>query len=317
MEHRKSLFGPLFLIAAGIMWLLVQFGRVPAVNLWALVYLWPLLLITAGLGLILRSYWKYAPLVLDVLLVGGAFVAILFAGRLGWADPPAFTTMQFGFPGRPASGNIVTETRQVSDFRAIRVDYPGEFIIRQGTAEGLTIVADDDVVADIRTEVSGGTLRIQRTHDSASWINPTRPPRITILVKDLDEIDFNSAGSVTVESLTGESLELDVDGAGTLALNDLDLKSLRVSMDGAGTLSLSGKADELDAVLNGFGSLKAGDLQTQSASVNISGAGSATVWAESELTAEISGAGSISYYGAPSVSQNIDGLGSVNSLGNK
>jgi len=317
MERRFSLFGPLFLIGTGIMWLLVQTGRVPAANLWALTYLWPLLLISAGLSLMLRHYWSYAPLVLEVLLVGAAFAAILFAGRLGWANPPDFPMRQFGFPGRPASGNIITETREVSDFHAIRIDYPAVIVIRQGETEGLTIEADDDVVADIRTDVSGGTLSIERQSDNVPWINPSKPARITILVKELDKIDFNSAGTVTVESLSADSLDLDASGAGTLTLNDLELKSLSASMNGAGTLNLSGSAGDLDVDMSGFGSLKAGDLQTQTASVTISGAGSATVWVESELTARISGAGSISYYGDPSVSKTVSGVGSVTGLGAK
>jgi hypothetical protein len=317
MERRFSIFGPLLLIATGFMWLLIQSGRVPAANLWALTYLWPLLLISAGLSLILRPYWKFAPLVLDVLAVGGMFTGVLFAGRLGWADAPAFGIMQFNFPGRPGSGNIITETRQVSGFHAIRVDYPAAIVIRQGATEGLTIQADDDVVADIRTEVSGGTLRIQRVRDASPWINPTKPVKITILVKELDDLDFSSAGTVTVESLSGDSLDLNISGAGTLTLDELDLSSLRVSMDGAGTLNLSGRADELEADMSGFGSLKAGGLQTQTAAVSISGAGSATVWVESALTAEISGAGSISYYGNPTVSKSVSGVGNVNSLGTK
>jgi hypothetical protein len=224
---------------------------------------------------------------------------------------------QFGFPGRPASGNIITETREVTDFHAIRVDYPAVIVIRQGEAEGLTIEADDDVVADIRTDVSSGTLRIQRVRETDPWVNPSKPARITILVKELDKIDFNSAGTVTVDSLSADSLDLDVNGAGTLTLNGLELKSLTASLDGAGTLVLSGSADDLDVDLNGFGSLRAGDLQAQTAKVAISGAGSATVWVESKLTATISGAGSISYYGDPTVDKTVSGVGSVNSLGAK
>lgn len=317
MQTKQSLFGPLFLIGTGLMWLLIETGRVPAANLWALAYLWPFFLITAGLSLILRRYWSYAPLVLDVLLAGGLFLGVLFADRLGWAQAPGFATFQFAVPGRAASGNIITENRQVSGFHAVAIDYPAVIVIRQGAAEGLTIVADDDVVADIRTEVDDGTLRIRRQREGAPWINPTQPARITILVKDLGEIDFNSAGTVTVESLSGDSLDLEADGAGTLTLNGLELTSLRVRMSGAGSLNLSGSAGELDVEMSGFGSLKAGDLKADRATVTISGAGSAVVWVESNLRAEISGAGSISYYGDPDVNQSVNGLGSVKSLGMK
>ena len=59
MEHRRSIFGPLLLIAAGTIWLLVKSGNIPASNLWALSHVWPFLLIAAGIGIILRPYWRF------------------------------------------------------------------------------------------------------------------------------------------------------------------------------------------------------------------------------------------------------------------
>ena len=40
MEQKRSLFGPLLLIAAGVVWLLVKSGTVPAGILWALTHIW-------------------------------------------------------------------------------------------------------------------------------------------------------------------------------------------------------------------------------------------------------------------------------------
>jgi hypothetical protein len=54
MERKLSLFWPLTLIAAGVIWLLVSAGKLPAENLWALTHFWPFLLIGAGVGLILQ-----------------------------------------------------------------------------------------------------------------------------------------------------------------------------------------------------------------------------------------------------------------------
>src|SRR4030095_11376415 len=85
MEHPRSLFGPLLLIAVGAVWLLIKSGNIPAANLWALTHIWPYLLIAAGLGIILRPYWRYTSVFLAVIIIGGAILAILYAPRLGWA----------------------------------------------------------------------------------------------------------------------------------------------------------------------------------------------------------------------------------------
>ena len=55
--RNRSLFWPFFLIATGIVWLLIEMRTIPADNLWALMYIWPFLLMVAGISLILRSRW--------------------------------------------------------------------------------------------------------------------------------------------------------------------------------------------------------------------------------------------------------------------
>ncbi len=318
MNKKFSLFGPLLLIAIGAMWLLIQQGIVPAANLWALTYLWPFLLIALGLSLILRSYWKYSSLLLDVLLVGGAFAAVFYAGQLGWADMPSymFNGSHFG-SGRPGSGKVITATREVSNFHGINVKYPAEIVIKQGSVESLKIEAEDNVIKDLRTNVKNGMLTIDRGDNRDLWVRPTKPIKITIVVKELDEFNFDSAGIVKFKSLKSDSLDLNINGAGTLTLDDVQFKTLNCTLDGAGTLTLSGTAEVLTVDMSGFGSLQAADLQTQIADVSIDGAGSATVWAEKSLTAGINGTGSINYYGSPTVTKHVDGVGSIKSLGNK
>ena len=87
MQNNRSIFGPLLLIAAGVVWLLVKSCYIPSENLWALTHIWPYLLIVAGAGLILRSYWQYASIVIDVLIIGGILLAIVFAPAMGWKKP--------------------------------------------------------------------------------------------------------------------------------------------------------------------------------------------------------------------------------------
>src|SRR5512145_281435 len=142
MEQKRSLFGPLLLISAGVIWLLVKSGNIPSENLWALTHIWPFLLIAAGVGIILRPYWQYTSVVLDVLIIGGAILAILFAPQLGWASPSMFSIFTndgevFMGPGERGSGNMVTETREVSNFSAIEINYPAEVLIKQGSQESL------------------------------------------------------------------------------------------------------------------------------------------------------------------------------------
>jgi Putative auto-transporter adhesin, head GIN domain len=321
MEQKRSLFGPLLLVAVGVVWLLVKAGTIPSANLWALTHIWPFLLIAAGLGLILRSFWKYTSIVLDVLIIGGALLAILYAPQLGWANPSMISMFNnsepFFGPGEPGSGKVLTETREVSDFQAVDVDYPALVLIKQGATESLELEAEDNLLPGLKTQVRDGVLEIFYKTENGKHVNPTEPVRITIVVKDLSEAQLTSAGELSIEKLKTNSLDVSLSGAGELKLNDIVVKALSVSLSGAGSMTASGTADDLDMNISGFGDFKGKDLHTKKANVDISGAGSATVWVDDDLSAEISGAGSISYYGSASVTRQISGVGGVNHLGSK
>ncbi len=316
MEQKRSLFGALFLIAAGVIWLLIKQGNVPSANLWALTHIWPFLLIAAGLGLILRSYWSYTSIVLDILIVGGAVAAILYAPRMGWDTPPmgyVFSGNEFYVgPTQRGSGVMKSETREVQNFHAIEVSYPAEVFISQGATESLQVEADDNLLPGLQTRVRNGTLEIFYKVENGDAVRPTKPVRITIVVKDLDEVDFESAGTIEITGIETDSLSVSVSGAGELKLEDLVVKDLSVNLSGAGSMSASGTTEELDVNISGFGDFNGRDMQSKRATVNISGAGGASVRAEDQLFAQISGAGSIDYYGSPKVTKQISGVGGIN-----
>jgi hypothetical protein len=324
MEHKRSisLFGPLLLIAAGVIWLLVKAGTIPSGNLWALTHIWPVLLIAAGAGMMLKPFWKYAVMVLDVITIGGVVLAIIFAPKLGWNNPSSMFTFSehgdlFIGPGISGSGNVVSETREISGVDSIKMDYPATVIITQGNVESLKIEAEDNLLPDLKTQVSNGRLEIFYKKTTDKHVNPTKPVVITLVVKDLKDVEFSSAGELKIDGLKSDDLSVDLNGAGNLELNNLNVKKLSVNLSGAGSTTASGTANKLDVNISGFGDFKGADLHSKTANVNISGAGSATVWTDEKLDAEISGAGSINYYGAAQVDKQINGVGSISHQGNK
>jgi hypothetical protein len=316
MEQKRSLFGALFLIAAGVTWLLVKQGNIPSANLWALTHIWPFLLIAAGLGLILRPYWSYTSIAIDVLLIGGAMAAILYAPRMGWDTPPmgyVFSGNEFYIgPTERGSGVMKSETREAQSFHAIEVSYPAEVFISQGTTESLEIEADDNLLPGLQTRVRNGTLEIFYKVEDGKAVRPTKPVKITIVVTDLDEVDFESAGTIEITGVETDLLRVNVSGAGDLKLEDIAVKDLSVNLSGAGSMSASGTTDNLDVNISGFGDFNGKDMESKNANVNISGAGGASVRAEDQLDAQISGAGSITYYGSPEVTKQVSGVGGIN-----
>ena len=321
MSQPKSIFWPLLLIAAGAIWLLAQSGYIPAANLWALTYIWPYVLIAAGVGLILRPYWQYVNILIDIVIVGGAVLAIVYAPQLGWNNPAISGVFTDGDlyigPGDRGSGHVITQPREVTNFNSISVDYPAQVVVKQGNKESLEIEAEDNLLPNLQTRVRGETLEIFYKVSGDKHINPTRPVKITIVVKELKEVDFESAGELTLNDIETDELEIVVSGAGNLEVNNLETRKFSVGLSGAGSMTASGEADDFSLNISGFGSFEGKNLHTKTAEVELSGAGSATVWVDDELDASISGAGSVNYYGSPDVSKQISGLGSVSKAGNK
>ncbi len=323
MKQKQSLFGPLLLIAVGVLWLLIRAGTISTSNLWALTYIWPFLLIAAGIGIILRPYWAYTSILMDILIIGGMMLSILYAPQMGWDQPSGMFTYTFTQegedfymgPSEKGSGIVVTETREVSGFDSIQVDYPARVLISQGSTESLKIEAEDNVLPGLKTEVKGKELRIYYKSPDGKHVNPTKMAVITITVKELSSLGFSSAGKSTVDGLKSDDLSVSLDGAGNVKLNDIKVGNLSVNLSGAGSTTASGTTDDLSVNISGFGGFNGRDLQANTVSVNISGAGSATVSAEDTLDASISGAGSVSYYGSPDVSKQISGVGSVRQAG--
>jgi hypothetical protein len=322
MTQSRSLFGPLLLIAAGTLWLLTKSGSVPTSNLWALTHIWPYFLIAAGVGLILRSYWQYANMLLDIVIIGGAMLSILYAPKLGWDNPsmaPFFfnsTDFHVG-PTVRGSGEVVTEMRDVSDFTGIKLDYPAQVTVSQGKAVSVKIEAEDNVLPGLQTRVLNNRLEIFYKAENGKYVTPTHVVKITIVVKDLKEVDFGSAGDLTVNGLETDNLNISLSGAGNLKVSDLVAKKFGVDLSGAGSITADGEADDFKLNISGFGSCNGGDLQTNTADVNLSGAGSAILWVEDKLNAHLSGVGSVNYYGSPTVTKNVSGLGGVSKSGNK
>jgi hypothetical protein len=321
MERRLHLFWPLALIAAGILWLLIELGQVPASNLWALVYLWPLFLIGAGLGLILRPYWRFAGAVVSAIVIAVLFFSVVFAAQIGWNHVPGIGAnlgpwYAFGATAR-GSGNVITENRDVKGFTTVRVGYPGSVVIRQGNSESLTIEAEDNVVAALRSEVVNGVLQIDNRRRDRVYLTPTKPVKITITAKALKEVVFEAAGDLTVQAVQGTDFRVELSGAGNVNLDNLKVQSLNAILSGAGSLHASGTADRLNVNLNGLGSFDGAALRSQTADIELDGLGSADVWVDKSLTADINGLGSVNYYGNAQVRKTVNGLGTVQYKGTK
>jgi hypothetical protein len=213
------------------------------------------------------------------LLVVLGLVIVLF---LVWY----FTSVQ-------GSGIAKTEDREVQGFSAISFTGVGNVVVEQGSAEALTVTADDNILPLLETRVKDGTLVIGVMSNTIfnTGFNPRTPIEFKIAVKDLTRFALIGAGNADLRKLKTEKLD--------------------VNMTGVGNLTADGSTDHLNLTLSGTGTFHGDDLAAKTANVTCSGVGNAVVKVSGKLNATVSGVGSIEYLGNPQVTEKVSGVGEV------
>jgi hypothetical protein len=199
------------------------------------------------------------------------------------------------------SGRIVTSEIDVSGFSGVTFSGFGNLYIEVGSAEGLRIEVDDNLISYFEAEVDSKMLTIGVKQGAN--LEPSDDVNFYLTVEELDTIVLSGAGKVEADALRAEQFAINLSGAGELIMAGLTADSLDVNLSGAGDLEIeSGYVAEQTVNISGAGNYKAEGLQSGSASLNVTGAGSATVWAVTELTVKGSGVGKVEYAGKPQLS---------------
>ncbi|NIO70352.1 MAG: hypothetical protein GTN71_15330 [Anaerolineae bacterium] len=224
---------------------------------------------------------------------------------------------QVGGPtGVRGSGSVVEEDRAVSGFTGVALlEGIGELTIKGGERESLRIEAEDNLMPYLETEVRNGVLEID-VQDGVN-LNPTRPVRFYLTVKELDTIVLSGSGDIEAPDLEAKRFSVTISGSGDVEMGDLSADILNVTINGSGNLDIAGgRVEEQDITISGSGEYQAGGLNSGSVEITISGSGNATIWATDSLDVRVSGSGSVNYYGNPRTTFSGSGSGKLRSLGN-
>ena len=217
------------------------------------------------------------------------------------------------------SGNVITETRQVSNFDRIDLSGSGKVILTQGGSESLTIETDDNVMEHVKTEVEGGILKLGLVTGIQTGLNIQSITRLVFYVgvDDLTGLSTSGSGEVESNKIEADRLDLSVSGSGAIRIADLSASEVKAEISGSGGSNLDGNVAAQDVNISGSGEYQADDMCSESVKVNVSGSGNATVCANETLDVDVSGSGSVNYYGQPSVNSSSSGSGTIKGLGEK
>ena len=190
--------------------------------------------------------------------------------------------------GVQGSGTSKTETRKQSDFTKIDVNGAVNVEVSVGSPFRVEVQADDNLLANIKTETKGDTLKIY----SEDRISSKTPILVKVSMPEIENFEVSGASSGNLSSVKADELEL--------------------KASGASKIKIEGTANQLNVEASGASTIDAENLKAENAEVNASGASKADVSAEKDLDAEASGASKITYTGEPkNIKQNSSGASSI------
>lgn len=228
---------------------------------------------------------KVGVLIFVVALIVGLVVSSIFSfGRIGGR----IFNFSMNLGGVRGSGNLAMEKRSVTGFKAVDVGGVFQVEIVAQKDFGVEVEADDNLLPLIRTEVDGGTLRIE----ADKHLSTRNPIRIRISAPDIEKLEVSGAANVTLSNL--KNTKLSVEGSG------------------ASRTKISGETAKLDIDVSGGSKIDADELKSATAVIDASGASLVTVNVSDDLTSDASGASKIFYAGNPkNVSSNNSGASSI------
>lgn len=215
------------------------------------------------------------------------------------------TTIIGGIEG---SGDMTSETREVSGFDQIVLEGSGTVTVEVTGTESLTIEAEDNLMSRLTSDVEDGKLVL----GARGPIRTTREIVYTITAATLEGIAIAGSGAVEVGDVTADTFTVEISGSGTIDIPSVEAGTFDATVSGSGNIEAAGATDHLEVEIPGSGTFSGEALEAGDGTVTISGSGNAVVNVSDTLEATVSGSGNIDYLGEPgSVQSEVTGSGSI------
>jgi len=205
-----------------------------------------------------------------------------------------------------AGNSDKTEMRNVGNFNGIKVSSGIDLYVTMGTTEEVKIIANNDIIDDIITEVKDGTLKIyiKQSNNWFNW-NNSGSRKAYVTVKELVLLEASAGSDIKSENtLKGEELEVSTSSGSDVTI-DVYYKNLKVDTSSGSDATVTGKVKTFEASSSSGSDLHAKDLESKICKVNSSSGSDATVSVTDELYAKASSGSDVYYYGNPTI-KNID-----------
>jgi len=194
------------------------------------------------------------------------------------------------------AGMRVSHVNTVDRFDEVEVEGPIKVVFQQDTSYAIKVEADSNVVDEIKSSVSRGTLKIKL--DPEKYCG-TDSVIVYAGIGSLKSIKAKANSKVASQGrLNLGELKLTLTGSTTADL-DLNASKLITEVDGTATIKLIGQAGLHQIKSKGAINLDAFDFVVGNYNINLEGVGKSNINVLNALNVETSGSSEIFYKGNP------------------
>jgi hypothetical protein len=162
-------------------------------------------------------------------------------------------------------GPVTTETRDVRAFTRLDIGSGIQVTVTIGPAGPLTVMAQENLMKAIATEVAGSTLAIEAADDFTS----SEPVAVAITVPSLEAVSLSGGARVRVDGFDGDAFEL--------------------AVKGGARATVTGSAGAVTLLADGGSTVELGDLRATTVELRVAGGATATVRAAALVSGTAAG----------------------------
>jgi len=205
-------------------------------------------------------------------------------------------------------GEVGKQEISLSSFEGIELGFSGDVVIAQGNTQKVVVEGQQNIIDNIKREVSGGKWKIHFIKN----VKNAKPVTVYITVPFLDYVTVLGSGTIKSSGrFKGlKDLEMNISGSGDIKM-DYDAIETNIRISGSGDVEVVGSSKSLEVSISGSGDVVANNLETSRCRVQISGSGDASVMVNGDLDAQVHGSGDVRYRGNASVTAKVNGSGEV------
>lgn len=227
-------------------------------------------------------------------------------------------------------GIVTEETRRVTSFTSIENSSSFDVIYKRSDTLGIRIIAEQNIMNYIETNVYKGNLEINVSPGSIC-LDYNERPLIQVSSPDLSGIYNSGSGTIIADTLSGsgivirvsgsgdvkaelataDELEVRLSGSGDLSINEISCFSSDILISGSGDFSAGGDCEDSHLKITGSGNIFCSDLLSNTVSAISSGSGNMFISVSEYLNGLLSGSGNVYVKGDPEIDQTTTGSGRI------